>query len=117
MHAADAAVGQRGELLRGRASDSMRLPSMYWARPSWISRGASAAGAVGDEGVGQLVDERAVHVRGQAGGQAADGDADAAVEAVVDAARPGGRAARVVVGLAREQDHRDGVGGLVVEGA
>ena len=99
----------------GPSIDSIRLPSMYWARPSWSSRGATPREQVGDEGVGQLVDQRAVHVGGEGGGQAADGDADAPVEVVVRAARPGRRAARVVVALAREQDHRDGGRGLVVE--
>ena len=66
-----------------------------------LARG-DAAREVRDEGVGELVEERVVELGRQRGGQAADGEAHAAVEAVVLAARPRRRAGRVVVALRRE---------------
>ncbi len=80
-----------------------------------LARG-EAGGAVRDECVRQLVEDRLVQDGIERGREPSDRDPDAAVEGVEVAARPRGRAGGVVVALLGQQDHGDRLGRLVAEG-
>ena len=75
-----------------------------------------AAREVRDEGVGQLVQQRVVEVGVSEVVSPPMGRRTRPSKPSYCAARPRRRAGRVVVALLREQDDRDGRGGLVAEG-
>ena len=108
---------RRGRAGRPRLQDaSARLPSMSWARPSWISRGATPRERSATNAWVSSWRRVSSMLGAEGGREPADRDPHAAVEGVVLAARPGRGPGGVVVALARQQDHRDRRRRLVVEG-